>query len=155
MAAQLGGAEWLGVEPPGRPAEHVQQGESATVPSAQAAEGSPHLGGEEVRLLPGGEVAAPVDLLEVGEAGVDRLGPARGVAQISPGKVVKPTGTATGGGGWPLASAAASARPSSQYDRAADAAVPVSQYSVMLSRMSSRVRLPTGCPSTNARAILW
>jgi hypothetical protein len=52
---------------------------------------------------------------------------------------VKPTGTETGGGGWPLASAAASARASSQYDRAADAAVPVSQYSVMLSRMSGEI----------------
>ena len=51
---------------------------------------------------------------------------------------MKPTGTETGGGAWPLASAAASARASSQYDRAADAAVPVSQYRVMLSRMLSR-----------------
>jgi hypothetical protein len=37
---------------------------------------------------------------------------------------VKPTGTVTAGGAWPLASAGASARASSQYDRAADAAVP-------------------------------
>src|SRR5918996_753274 len=43
---------------------------------AQGAERGPHLGGEELRLLPGGEVAAPVDLVEVGEAGVDRLDPA-------------------------------------------------------------------------------
>ena len=100
-------------------------------------------------------MAALVDLVEVGEAGVDGLSPVRGVAQISPGNVVKPTGTETGGGAWSLASAAASARPSSQYDRAADAAVPVSQYSVMLSTMVSRVRLPTGSPSTKAREILW
>ena len=46
------------------------------------------------------------------------------------------------------------ARPSSQYDRAAEAPVPVSQYSVMLSRMLSRVRLPAGSPSTKAREIL-
>src|ERR687897_2775070 len=78
----------------------------------------------------------------------------RGAAQSSPGNVVKPTGTETGGGACPLANDAASARASSQYDRAADAAVPVSQYSVMLSRMVSRVRLPTGAPSTNAREIL-
>jgi hypothetical protein len=78
----------------------------------------------------------------------------RGDAQISPGNVVKPTGTLTAGGGWPLARAAASARASSQYDRAADAAVPVSQYSVMLSTMLSRVRLPAGSPSTKAREIL-
>src|SRR5262245_14837658 len=31
---------------------------------------------EQLRFLPGGEVAAPVDLAEVGEAGVDRLNPA-------------------------------------------------------------------------------
>src|SRR5215216_7805691 len=31
---------------------------------------------EELRLLPGGEVAPPVDLVEVSEAGVGRLGPA-------------------------------------------------------------------------------
>jgi len=39
--------------------------------------------------------------------------------------------------------------PNSQYQRAADAPVPVSQYSVMSSRTWSRVRLP----STNAREI--
>ena len=65
-------------------------------------------------------MAAPVDLVEVGEVGVDRPTQLRGEAQISPGNVVKPTGTETGGGGWPLASAAASARPSSQYERAAE-----------------------------------
>src|SRR5690242_17041714 len=36
----------------------------------------PQLPGEELRLLPGGEVAAPVDRVEVGKAGVDRLDPA-------------------------------------------------------------------------------
>ena len=50
--------------------------------------------------------------------------------------------------------AAPPARPVSQYHRAAEAPVPVSQYSVMLSTMLSRVRLPTGLPSTNAREIL-
>src|SRR5262245_2193918 len=43
---------------------------------AKPPESRAHLGGEELRLLPGGEVAAPVDLVEVGEAGVDRLDPA-------------------------------------------------------------------------------
>src|SRR3954451_15580551 len=44
---------------------------------AQGAERGPYLAGEELRLLPGGEVAAPVDLVEVREVvGVDRLGPA-------------------------------------------------------------------------------
>src|SRR5262249_16525144 len=33
------------------------------------------LGGEELRLLPGGEVAAPGDRIVVGEPGVDRLDP--------------------------------------------------------------------------------
>ena len=42
----------------------------------------------------------------------------------------------------------------SQYDRAAEAPVPVSQYSVMLSTILSRVRWPEGCPSTKAREIL-
>src|SRR4029079_5733100 len=44
--------------------------------SAQWAECSPQFSGEELRLLPGGEVAALVDLVEVGEVGVDRLDPA-------------------------------------------------------------------------------
>ena len=79
----------------------------------------------------------------------------RGAAQISPGKVVKLTGTETSGGGaWAAAAATAAAPYHSQYDLAADAPVPVSQYSVMSSRMWSRVRLPVGCPSTKAREIL-
>ena len=77
----------------------------------------------------------------------------RGVRQISPGKVVKPVGIETSGGAWPEAAAAAAARPSSQYDRAAEAPVPVNQYSVTLSRLLSRVRLPVGCTSTKARVI--
>src|SRR5829696_7283909 len=76
----------------------------------------------------------------------------RGAAKISPGNVVKPTGTETSGGAWPAARAWA--RPSSQYHRAAEAPVPVSQYSVMLSTIRSRVRLPVGCPSRKAREIL-
>src|SRR6266542_1287515 len=43
---------------------------------AQRAECGPHLGREELRLLPGGEVAALVDLVEVREAGVGNLDPA-------------------------------------------------------------------------------
>src|SRR3954447_18018788 len=42
----------------------------------QRAERSPYLVGEELRLLPGGEVAAPVGLVEVGEAGENDLDPA-------------------------------------------------------------------------------
>src|SRR5688572_6087551 len=44
--------------------------------SAKRPERRPDLLREESRLLPGGEVAAPVDLVEVGEAGVDCLNPA-------------------------------------------------------------------------------
>ena len=64
---------------------------------------------------------------------------------------MKATGTETGGGAWPAASAAA--RPNSQYDRAAEAPVPVSQYSVMLSTTLSGVRLPAGSPPRRAREI--
>ena len=98
-------------------------------------------------------MAAAVGLVEVGEA---RGRPARpscaGPRKISPGNEVKPTGTETCGGAWPAAAAAA--RPFSQYSRAAEAPVPVSQYSVMLSTMWSRVRLPEGCLSRKAREIL-
>src|SRR4029077_4636639 len=75
----------------------------------------------------------------------------RGVRQISPGNVVKPNGNVIGGGAWPAALAWAC--PLSQYDRAAEAPVPVSQYSMMLSRTLSRVRLPVGCLWTNASEI--
>ena len=100
-------------------------------------------------------MAAPVDLVEVGEAGVDRLDPAaRGSPDLAGERreadrnrdrrrslagsqalrpaLVRPPST-TGPPTLP---------------------VPVSQYSVMLSTMLSRVRLPTGSPSTNAREIL-
>ena len=53
---------------------HVVRPSPASLP--QRAEGRPHLGGEDLRLLPGGEVAASIGLVEVGEAGVDRLDPA-------------------------------------------------------------------------------
>ena len=43
---------------------------------------------------------------------------------------------------------------SSQYVRAAEAPVPVSQYSVMLSTIPARVRWPEGCLSRKAREIL-
>src|SRR5215831_20483421 len=44
---------------------------------AQRLERRPHLGGEEVGLFPGGEVAAPVELVVVDEVvGIRTLGPA-------------------------------------------------------------------------------
>ena len=96
-------------------------------------------------------MAALVDLVEVDEVRVVFSTQLRGARKISPGNVVKPTGIETGGGALPAASAWS--RPLSQYDRAAEAPVPVSQYSVMLSRIRSRVRLPAGCPSRKAREI--
>src|SRR6478736_3652289 len=47
-----------------------------TTSVAQRAEGRTYLSGEDVRLLPGGEVAALLGHVEVGEPGVDRLDPA-------------------------------------------------------------------------------
>src|SRR5215204_3589787 len=50
---------------------------------AQGPEGGSHLVGEEVRLLPGGEVVALVDFVEVDEVGVGLLGPApRGLVEL-------------------------------------------------------------------------
>ena len=68
---------------------------------------------------------------------------------------MKATGSETSGGACPDAAAAAVLRAPSQYIRAAEVAVFVSQYSVMLSRILSRVSPPTGCPSTKAREIFW
>src|SRR3712207_9006188 len=45
---------------------------------SQRPERCPDLLREEPRLLPGGEVTAPVDRVEVSEVGVDRLDPAPG-----------------------------------------------------------------------------
>jgi len=47
-----------------------------TVHLAERAEPRAQLGGVEIRLLPGGEVPASVDLVEVHEVGVRLLGPA-------------------------------------------------------------------------------
>jgi hypothetical protein len=68
--------------------------------------------GEEVGLFPGGEVAALGGLVEVDQGGIGLLDPAAGAVKISSGKLVKPTGTWTGGGGWPAV--AAWVRPLSQ-----------------------------------------
>jgi hypothetical protein len=105
---------------------------------AQRLERPPDLSREHLRLFPGGEVPALVGLVEVGEGGVCLLSPAARGPEDLARKLVKPTGTLTGGRGCPAARAAA--RVPSQYERAAEAPVPVSQYSVMLSRMWSRVR---------------
>jgi hypothetical protein len=119
---------------------------------AHRLEGRPDLGREQLRLFPRREVATPVHLVEVGELGVDGLDPAARARKTSPGNVVKPTGIETSGGAWPAARAWA--RPASQYARAAEAPVPVNQYSVMLSTILSRVRLPVGWSSRKAPEIL-
>ena len=112
------------------------------------------LGREQLRLFPRREVAAPIDLVEVGEARVDRLNPAaRGSPNLA-GECREADGNLDRRRSVAGRKRCGQRSPSSQYDRAADAAVPVSQYRVMLSTMLSRVRLPTGLPATNAREIL-
>ena len=97
-------------------------------------------------------MSATFDLAEVGEAGIHNLDPTSGRCKDFAGERRKSHGNRDRRGDLPAARAAAC--PASQYHRAAEAPVPVSQYSVMLSRMLSRVRLPAGLPSTNAREIL-
>ena len=60
------------------------------------------------------------------------------------GKIEQPTGTVTGPG--------SGLRKLSQYSRAADAPVPGSQYSMMLSSISSRVSTVAGSPSQSVQA---
>src|SRR5215216_5466560 len=56
---------------------------TTSVRSAQGPEGGPNLGGEQLRLLPGREVVALVDLVVVDEVGVGLLGPApRGLVEL-------------------------------------------------------------------------
>jgi len=97
-------------------------------------------------------VTAPVDLVEVGQGGVGLLGPAARGPEDLAGERGEADRDVTSGRGRPAAWAAVWVF--SQYDRAAEALVPVSRYSVMLSRMLSRVRPPEGCLSTKAREIL-
>ena len=98
-------------------------------------------------------MAAAADLVEVRDAGIDRLDPAaRGRPDLAgERREANPDGDR---GRSLAARRRCGQRPSAQYDRAADAAVPVSQYRVMLSMMLSRVRPPVGCLSTKAREIL-
>jgi len=100
-------------------------------------------------------VAALGGLVEVGEVWVDLLGPvARGLEDLA-GEDGEADREREFGGFFPDAMRAAMVRPCSQYSRADEVAVPVSQYRVMLSRIFSRVRLPTGCLSRKAREIFW
>ena len=124
-----------------------------TAELAQGPEGGLELLGEQLGFFPGGEVAALVGLVEVAEGGIGLLDPAaRGLEDLA-----REAGEADRDrdlrGAWPAARAVVC--PLSQYARAAEAPVPVSQYRVMLSRTWSRVRLPAGWPSRKAREILW
>src|SRR6267154_5632038 len=77
----------------------------------------------------------------------------RGAWKISLGNTVNATGTERFAGFFPAASAAKMARKFSQYSRADEAAVFVSQCSMMLSTTRSGVRPPATLPSRNAREI--
>ena len=121
---------------------------------AQRSERRPELGAEKLRLFPRGEVAALVDLVEVGEAGVDRLDPAaRGSPDLAGERREadrnrdrrRSLAGRTGCGQDP------SEFPVPPGGRGAGARQPVQRDVV---EMLSRVRLPTGSPSTNAREIL-
>jgi hypothetical protein len=97
-------------------------------------------------------MAAPVGLVEVGEGGVGLLGPAaRGPEDLAGerGEAGRELDLRPG-----LPRRQGLGSPLSQYDRAAEAPVAVSRYSVMLSRMWSRVSPPDGCPPVKAREIL-
>jgi hypothetical protein len=139
----------VGSEPP-------SEGEPTTMVSlAQRAECSPHLGGEEHRLLPGGEVAAPVDLVEVGEAGLDNLDPgARGSPDFAGESreadrnrdrrrsLASRMGSGHGPSGLPVPPGG----------RGAGARQPI-QRDVVQDVVPGE--MPTGSPSTNAREILY
>jgi len=102
---------------------------------AQRRERRPDLLSEQSGLFPGGEVAALGGLVEVGEVGVDLLGPAtRGLDDLT-GEHGEADRELQFGGFFPDAMRAARLRDCSQYSRAEEVAVPVSQYKVMLSRM--------------------
>src|SRR5215469_11998328 len=74
---------------------------------AQRAERRPKLFGEQLRLLPGGQVAGPVDLAVADEGGVLLFHPAARGPEDLAGKTVKATGSVTAGGVLPAAAASA------------------------------------------------
>jgi len=88
--------------------------------SAQGPEPRSHLADKELRLLPGGEVTALLEPIEVHEVGVGTLSPAAWYGIISFGNLLTAAGIETLPAlvMWAL---------SSQYRRAEDAAVFVSQ----------------------------
>ena len=144
VAAQLGGAEWLRVEPLGRPVQwwHVHPLEHR---SASAATGT--LRGalrKRAAALARPRSGCPCPALKWTRLGYACSAQLRGTDRSQRGNVT-PTGMDT-----PLASK----KPSlfSQYRRAEETPVFVSQVRVMLSRISSRVRLPTGSELLDERS---
>jgi hypothetical protein len=135
---------------------HVERGVSA-----ERSEGRAELFGEELRLLPGREVSAPVDLVEVDEVAIGAPGPRLRGAIALPGEDGDGHGSAISVVLSPAERAGLRppARPS-QYSRADEVAVFVSQYSVTSSSTSSgdfsgSLRLyvhreKPGCPSIHA-----
>src|SRR5919197_5118429 len=62
---------------PGRVSRRVPKRLTRDLPlSAKRPEGRSHFGRKELRLLPGGEVPAPLDLVGVGDVGITGLDPA-------------------------------------------------------------------------------
>src|SRR5262249_39977430 len=119
-------------------------------PLAERPEARADLCGKQLRLLPGGEVTASVGLVEVNEVGVDLFHPiARGLEDLAGEQRERDRERDLR---WRLSGCRGGAAPS-QYIRAAGVAVFVSQYSVMLSTIASRVRWPEGCPPAKAREI--
>ena len=115
-------------------------------------ERSADLGREQLRLLPGGEVSALVDLVEVGEGGVGLLDPGVRGSDALAGELGESDRDSDRRRSLPgRTSGGLSVFPVPPGRRGAGA---VSQYSVTLSRMWSRVRLPEALPSTKAREIL-
>jgi hypothetical protein len=66
------------------------RGQLAERPKSRA-----NLAGKQAGLLPGGEVAAPVDLVEVDEVGIGALGPAPGRLVLLAGEDLTATGIFT------------------------------------------------------------
>src|SRR4051794_35649477 len=113
VAAELGGTEWVGLDPPGRPAEGRH---AHTLEDAHLERSSRNAARTSVEKSSGSSQAAkwpPLSTsLKYARSGYATSTQLRGAAQTSSGNVVKPTGTDAGGGG--STAKRARARPSSQ-----------------------------------------
>ena len=104
-----------------------------------------HVLDEQLRLFERGEVPAARHVRPVGDV-VDRLAPAARRLQQFSGE------SRDAGGQFDAITAAARPLKLSQYRRAEDAAVPVTQYTITLSSSSSRLSTFSGCPSQSVHA---